>query len=432
MNSTTVQSGTLLYAQSGGVTAVINATASAVVGAARERGVRVLAARNGLLGILREELIDTGAMSESEVAALQHTPGSAFGSSRYKLAASGDDHAQYQRILDVLRAHDVRWLLFNGGNDSADTALKLSRFSRDSGHQLTVIGVPKTIDNDLEVTDCSPGFASAAKYTAIAMLEASLDVASMHSTSTRVFILETMGRHAGWITASAALATRGGNAPGTPLLLFPERVFDPASFTRQVERMVERHGFCTVAAAEGIRTADGAFYSAADQHDAFGHAQLGGVAPRLAALVREELYLKVHWAVPDYLQRSARHVASAVDLEHAIAVGHAAVAYAMEERNGSMPVIVRAPGADYRWSISAAPLAEIANREKKLPDGFISADSMGITPAARDYLAPLIRGEAPPPYGEDGLPRYDVARQTLVEPRLPPWQPPGAAASDQR
>ena len=424
MNTTTTRSGTLLYAQSGGVTAVINATAGAVIASAREQGLRVLAARNGILGVLQEELVDTGSLSTTAVDALQHTPGSAFGSCRYRLGDIDTDRAQYQRLLEVLREHDVRWLLYNGGNDSADTALKLAQFSRESEYRLTVIGVPKTIDNDLEVTDCSPGFGSAAKYTAVAMLEASLDVASMHSTSTRVFILETMGRHAGWMTAAAALAADRGGAAIAPLLLFPERSFDPAVFLQRVTERVAEHGFCTVAASEGIRGADGKFYSAADQHDAFGHAQLGGVAPRLAALVRQELDLKVHWAVPDYLQRSARHVVSAVDLEHAIAVGRAGVAYALEGRNGSMPVIVREPGPEYRWSIAPAALVDIANHEKKLPDNFISADGMGITAAARAYLSPLIRGEAPPPYARDGLPHYPAVDLTLVEQKLPAWQPP--------
>lgn len=424
MNSTTTQSGTLLYAQSGGVTAVINATAGAVIASAREQGLRVLAARNGILGVLQEELVDTASLSDTAVDALQHTPGSAFGSCRYRLGEIDKDRAQYQRLLEVLRAHDVRWLLYNGGNDSADTALKLAQFSQESGYELTVIGVPKTIDNDLEVTDCSPGFGSAAKYTAVAMLEASLDVASMYSTSTRVFILETMGRHAGWMTAAAALAADRGGAAIAPLLLFPERRFDPEIFIERVARGVAEHGFCTVAASEGIRTADGKFYSAADQHDAFGHAQLGGVAPRLAALVRQQLELKVHWAVPDYLQRSARHIASATDLEHAIAVGRSAVAYALEGRNGTMPVIVREAGGDYRWSIAPAPLADIANHEKKLPDDFISADGMGITAAARDYLSPLIRGEAPPPYASDGLPHYPAVDLAVEPQKLPAWQPP--------
>jgi 6-phosphofructokinase 1 len=415
-------SGRLLYAQSGGVTAVINATAAGVIEAARARGVQVYAARNGILGALREELIDTSKESKAAIAALRHTPGGAFGSCRYKLKSLEANRAEYARLIEVLRAHDIRWFLYNGGNDSADTALKISQLGKAMGYDIRCIGVPKTVDNDLAVTDCCPGFGSVAKYTAVAVREASLDVASMADTSTKVFILEVMGRHAGWIAASAGLAGEGADAP-PHLILFPERTFDEDAFLAKVKATVERVGWCTVVASEGIRNAAGQFLAEAGTRDAFGHSQLGGVAPVLAALVKEKLKLKVHWALPDYLQRSARHLASKTDAEQAYAVGKAAVEYALAGRNAVMPVIVRTADAPYRWKIEPAPLARIANHEKTLPKSFLARDGFGITAAARRYLAPLIQGEAPPPYGRDGLPRYVQLKNVAVARQLPAFTP---------
>src|SRR5690606_10373226 len=391
--------GTLLYAQSGGVTAVINATASAVIQTARAHRVKVLAARNGILGALREELLDTSRESAADIRALAHTPGGAFGSCRFKLRSLEEDAARYQRLLEVLKAHEVRWFLYNGGNDSADTALKLSQLAAASGYPLTCVGVPKTVDNDLAVTDNCPGFGSAAKYTAVSVAEAALDVAAMADTSTRVFVYEAMGRHAGWLAAAAGLAAAGPDqAP--QLILFPERPFDEEDFLARVRQVVDRVGWCLVVASEGIRTADGRFVAdAGGGKDAFGHTQLGGVAPWLAARVKDRLGLKVHWALPDYLQRSARHLASKTDLEQALAVGRHAVEYALAGMNGVMPVIVRQSQAPYRWRVQPAPLSRIANREKKMPAAFIRRDGYGITAAARRYLEPLVRGESPPPYG---------------------------------
>jgi len=415
-------SGTLLYAQSGGVTAVINATASAVMQAARARKVKVLAGRNGILGVLREELIDTSKETMAAVRALAHTPGGAFGSCRVKLKSLEDDRAKYERLLDVFRAHDVRWFLYNGGNDSADTALKVSRLAKEFGYPLTCVGVPKTVDNDLAVTDCCPGFGSAAKYTAVSVREAALDVAAMADTSTKVFVYEAMGRHAGWLAASAGLAGTGPDqAPH--LILFPERPFDEADFFAKVRATVERVGYCVVVASEGIQTADGRFVAdAGGGKDSFGHTQLGGVASHLAGRVKDALGYKVHWALPDYLQRSARHLASKTDLEQAMAVGTAAVEYAMDGMNSVMPVIVRTSDTPYRWKIEPAPLSKIANREKKMPAGFLRRDGYGITDKARRYLEPLIRGEAPPPYGRDGLPAYVTLKNVPVAPKLPGWE----------
>jgi 6-phosphofructokinase 1 len=409
--------GKLLYAQSGGVTAVINATAAGVIEAARAKGVTVYAARNGILGALREQLIDTSKESASAIAALRHTPGGAFGSCRYKLKSLDENRAQYARLIEVFRAHDIRWFLYNGGNDSADTALKISQLGKAMDYDIRCIGVPKTVDNDLAVTDCCPGFGSVAKYTAISTLEASLDVASMAETSTKVFILEVMGRHAGWIAAAAGLAGEGADA-APPLILFPEPPLDDAAFLAKVKATVERVGWCTVVTSEGVRNAAGEFLAEAGSRDAFGHTQLGGVAPVLAALVKQRLGYKCHWALPDYLQRSARHAASRVDAEQAHAVGKAAVQYALAGMNAVMPVIVRGADAPYRWKIEPAALAKIANREKKMPKNFISRDGFGITAAARRYLAPLIRGEAPLPYGKDGLPRYVRLKNVAVARRL--------------
>ncbi|MET0508646.1 MAG: 6-phosphofructokinase [Burkholderiaceae bacterium] len=410
---------TLLYAQSGGVTAVINATASAVIAEARARKVKVLAARNGILGALREELFDTSKESAATIAALAHTPGGAFGSCRVKLKSLEDDRVRYERLLAVLRAHDVRYFLYNGGNDSADTALKVSKLAAEFDYPLTCIGVPKTIDNDLAVTDCCPGFGSAARYTAVSVAECALDVAAMAETSTRVMIYEAMGRHAGWLAAAGGLA--GKTADDAPhLILFPERPYDEADFLARVRATVDRVGFCLVVASEGIKTSDGRFVAdAGGGKDSFGHTQLGGVGSFLASRVKDELKLKARWCLPDYLQRSARHLASKTDLDQAQAVGKAAVKLALAGDNATMPVIKRTSDSPYRWKIEAAPLEKVANHEKKMPAGFIRKDGYGITAAARAYLEPLIRGDASVPFGRDGIPRYPELRNRLVAKKLP-------------
>lgn len=421
MASRSSRKGQLLYAQSGGVTAVINTTASAVLTRARRRGVRAIAARNGILGVLREELYAAWRESPAALRALRHTPGGAFGSCRFKL---GDPKVQpelYQRVVDVLRAHDVRYFLYNGGNDSADTALKLSGISAELGYELTCVGVPKTVDNDLAVTDCCPGFGSVAKYTAVSVQEAALDVRAMADSSTKVFVYEAMGRHAGWIAAAAGLA--GVSADDAPhLILFPERAFDEADFLARVAATVARVGWCVVVASEGIRLADGRFVAEAGGTDAFGHAQLGGVAAFLAERVRTSLGMKVHWTLPDYLQRSARHLASATDVEQAWAVGEAAVDLALAGENAVMPVIERVRDVPYRWRVVSAPLSDIANHEKKLPAQFIRKDGYGITPSARRYLEPLIRGEDTPPYDRTrGVPKYVTLANRRVQPLLAPF-----------
>jgi len=407
------------YAQSGGVTAVINASAAGVIETARRHRTRighVYAGRNGIIGALTEDLIDTGRDSARAIAALKHTPAGAFGSCRYKLGALDTHRAQYERLIEVFRAHDIGYFFYNGGNDSADTCLKVAEVARAFGYPLGAIHVPKTVDNDLAVTDNCPGFGSVAKYIATSMREAAFDVASMARTSTRVFVLEVMGRHAGWITAAAGLADDAAT-PVPLVLLFPEVPFDESAFVAAVRDRTERHGYCCVGVSEGLRGADGRLLSESGARDAFGHAQLGGVGPLVAKLVKDRLGYKYHWAVADYLQRAARHLASKTDLDQSYAVGRAAVELALAGHNAVMPTIVRISDRPYRWKIGTAPLARIANREKTLPRNFITADGFGITAKARAYLVPLIRGEVPPPF-RDGLPQYVRLKNAAVPRKL--------------
>jgi len=411
----------ILYAQSGGVTPVINATACGVIETARkhrDRIGKVFAGKDGIIGILREELIDTSKENRSAIAALRHTPGGAFGSCRYKLKSIEESRREYERLIEVLRAHDIGYFFYNGGGDSADTAHKVSQIGKNLGFEVQCIGVPKTIDNDLPVTDNCPGFGSVAKYVAVSILEASLDVESMASSSTKVFILEVMGRHAGWIAAAAGLAAREEGDP-PHIILFPEVPFRQREFLAKVKNAVERHGYCSIVVSEGVRDAKGKFLSDTGTRDAFGHAQLGGVAPVVASIVREKLGYKYHWAVSDYLQRSARHVASRTDVEQAYAVGAAAVELALEGKSGVMPVIKRLSNDPYRWKIGETTLGRVANREKMMPKSYIAADGFGITAAARRYLAPLIQGEDYPPYGRDGLPKYVRMKKVLLAKKLP-------------
>lgn len=407
------------YAQSGGVTAVVNTTACAVVETARAHAARIgrlYAGRNGIIGALTEDLIDTSRESARAIAALKHTPAGAFGSCRYKLASLDKDRAQYERLIEVFRAHDIGYFFYNGGNDSADTCLKVSQLSERTGYPLIAVHVPKTVDNDLAVTDCCPGFGSVAKYVATSMREAAFDVASMAKTSTRVFVLEVMGRHAGWITAAVGLAD-DERTPIPLLLLFPEVPFDETAFFAQVDAKVKRFGYCCIGVSEGLQNAEGKLLAETGTRDAFGHAQLGGVGPLIAAMTKDRLGHKYHWAVADYLQRAARHLASKTDLEQAYAVGKAAVELALAGRNAVMPAIVRTADKPYRWKIGVAPLDRIANVEKKLPRDFISADGFGITAKARRYLSPLVRGEDFPPF-VDGLPSYVRLRNVAVPKKL--------------
>jgi ATP-dependent phosphofructokinase / diphosphate-dependent phosphofructokinase len=405
------------YAQSGGVSAVINASACGVLQTARQHSdliAKVYAGRNGIVGALTEDFIDTSVESEAAIAALKHTPGAAFGSCRYKLGSLRDD-PRYERLIEVFRAHDIGFFFYNGGGDSQDTAYKVNQISSELTDPIVCIGIPKTVDNDLAITDSSPGFGSAAKYVATSIREAAFDLAAMSRTSTNVFALEVMGRHAGWTTAACALAAEHeDDAPH--VLLLPEVAFDEGRFLTKVNETLARCGHCVIAVSEGIKRPNGEFLSAGSK-DAFGHAQLGGVAPLITSLISAKLGCKCHWAVPDYLQRSARHIASETDVEQAYAIGRAAVEFAITGRNAVMPAIRRLTDEPYRWDIIAAPLSEVANREKLLPPDFISPDGFGITEAARRYLAPLIVGEAYPPF-KNGLPDYVKLRNARVPKKL--------------
>jgi len=407
------------YAQSGGVTAVINASAAAVIETARKHRARigsVYAGRNGIIGALTEDLIDTNRESARAIAALSHTPGGAFGSCRYKLKGLDENRAQYERLIEVFRAHDIGYFFYNGGNDSADTCLKVSQIASTLGYPLTAVHVPKTVDNDLPITDNCPGFGSVAKYVATSMREAAFDVASMAKTSTRVFVLEVMGRNAGWITAAVGMAD-DDDTPIPLVLLFPEIAFDQQKFLAAVDANVTRFGYCCVGVSEGLKNAAGSLMAEAGTKDAFGHAQLGGVGPLIASIVKDNLKYKYHWAVADYLQRAARHLASKTDLDQSYAVGKAAVEMALAGKNAVMPAITRVSDRPYRWKITEAPLEKVANVEKMLPPAFITKDGFGITDRARRYLAPLIRGESPPPF-KDGLPRYVRLKNVAVAKKL--------------
>jgi len=406
------------YAQSGGVTSVINASACGVIQTCRKHADRigtVYAGRNGIIGALSEELIDTSLESDADIAALISTPSGAFGSCRFKLKSLEENRREYERLIEVFKAHDIGYFFYNGGGDSADTCYKVSQLSETLGFPVQAIHIPKTVDNDLPVTDNCPGFGSVAKYIAVSALEASFDVASMAKTSTKVFILEVMGRHAGWIAAAGGLISDYGVPV---LLLLPEVDFDHDRFIAAVQAKVDEFGYCTVVVSEGARNADGSFLAEQGTRDAFGHAQLGGVAPVVANMIKQALGHKFHWAVADYLQRAARHIASATDVEQAYALGRSGVEMALAGKNAIMPTIDRISNQPYQWKIGSTDLANVANVEKTMPLDFISSDGFGITDSCRDYLYPLIQGESYPDYDERGMPRYVVLKNQLVAKKL--------------
>jgi 6-phosphofructokinase 1 len=407
------------YAQSGGVTSVINASAAGVIETARrfpDKIGKVYAGRNGIIGALTEDLIDTSVEPAEAIAALKYTPAGAFGSCRYKLKGLEENKAEYERLIDVFKAHDIGYFFYNGGGDSQDTSHKVSQISESLGYPITCVGVPKTIDNDLPITDTCPGFGSVAKYVAISTREAAFDVASMALTSTKVFVLEVMGRHAGWIAAAAGLAAeKQGDAPH--VILFPEVTFDETAFLGRVKASVENYGYCVIVVSEGVKNAEGRFLAESGSKDAFGHAQLGGVAPVIAQLVKDKLGYKYHYAVADYLQRAARHIASKTDVEQAYAMGKAAVELALSGKTAVMPTVVRLSEEPYRWEVGSANLADVANVEKKMPADYISDDGFGITAACRRYLQPLIEGEDYPPY-KNGLPDYVRLKNAAVPKKL--------------
>lgn len=413
----------LFYAQSGGVTSVINASACGVIETARankDKIGKVYAGLNGIVGALNENLIDTSKESAKTIASLRQTPAGAFGSCRYKLKSYTENTREYERLMEVFKAHNIRYFLYNGGGDSQDTANKIAQLSIEKNYPITCIGVPKTVDNDLPITDNCPGFGSVAKYVAVSIREAGLDVASMCESSTKVFVMEVMGRHAGWIAGAAGLAAENeGDAPH--IILFPEIPFVREKFLKRVKACVKKYGYCAVVVSEGAQTADGKFLADAGSVDAFGHVQLGGVAPYIAKMINDELGYKYHWAVADYLQRAARHIASGTDVEQAYAVGKAAVEFALAGKNAVMPIIVRGKGKKYSWSVGEAKLADVANVEKMMPRDYISKDGFQITDKGREYLAPLIGGEDYPPY-KNGIPQYARLKKVLAPKKLKPWR----------
>ena len=408
------------YAQSGGVTAVINASACGVIETARKHSDKigtVYAGRNGIIGALTEDLIDTSLETDADIAALRHTPSGGFGSCRFKLKGLEESKAEYERLIEVFKAHDIGYFFYNGGGDSADTCYKISQLSEKMGYPIQAIHVPKTVDNDLPITDTCPGFGSVAKYIAVSTLEASYDVRSMAKTSTKIFVIEVMGRHAGWIAAAGGLV----EDQGIPVvILFPEVEFDKDKFMAKVKAKVEEHGFCTIVVSEGAHWPDGKFLAEQGTRDAFGHAQLGGAAPVVANMVKDELGLKFHWAVADYLQRAARHLASKTDVEQAYAVGKAGVEFAINGDNSIMPSIERISNDPFEWTVGKAPLSEVANVEKMMPMDFISDDGFGITDACKQYLLPLIQGEDYPPY-KNGLPDYVTLKNISIDKKLDPF-----------
>jgi len=408
------------YAQSGGVTAVINSSACGVIETARKNSDKigkVYAGENGIIGALTENLIDTSLESDSDIAALNHTPSGGFGSCRYKMKSLEANKAEYERLIEVFKAHNIGYFFYNGGGDSADTCLKVSQLSESMGYPIQAIHIPKTVDNDLPVTDNCPGFGSVAKYIAVSTMEASFDVASMAATSTKVFVLEVMGRHAGWIAAAGGLVDSS-----IPVgILFPEVDFDEKAFLDKVDNNVKEFGYCTIVVSEGTKWPDGRFLAEQGTRDDFGHAQLGGAAPVVANLIKNALGYKFHWAVADYLQRAARHLASDSDVEQAYALGQAAVEMALEGKNSVMPAIVRISNNPYKWEIGCGELKDVANVEKMMPKNYISADGFSITDLCREYLLPLIEGENYPPYN-DGLPNYVVLKKSKVVQKLPPFE----------
>ena len=407
-----------IYAQSGGVTSVINATAGGVIEAARKskRINKLFAGKNGIRGLLREDIIDTSIEDMIEIKKLQHTPGGIFGSCRHKLKDPSSNKREYERLIEVFRAHDIGYFFYNGGGDSQDTTNKISQFTIDAGFPVNCIGIPKTVDNDLPYTDNCPGFGSVAKYVATSVREASLDVQSMSESSTKVFIMEVMGRHAGWIAASSGLAhDKNNSAPH--IILLPEVPFYKAKFLKRVKDTIKKHGFCVIVVSEGARFKNGEFIADAGTVDSFGHKQLGGVAPTIAEMIKDNLGLKYHWAVSDYLQRAARHISSKTDVDQAYAVGKAAVKFALSGENAVMPVIKRTSSNPYSWEIDKVKLSRVANVEKKLPQKFISKDGFGVTEACKNHIRPLIQGEAYPPY-KDGVIETASLKNKLVKKKL--------------
>ena len=416
--------GNIFYAQSGGVTPVINATAAGVIDAYNKNKKsfgKLYVGKNGILGALNEELIDISKEDKTQLALLKQTPGGAFGSCRLKLSDFKKSKKDFDRLYEVFKKHNIRYFFYNGGGDSQDTTNKVSKFFKEKNYSIICIGLPKTIDNDLPVTDNCPGFGSVAKYIATSTLEASLDVKSMCETSTKVFILEVMGRHAGWLAASAGvIKEKAGDAPH--LILFPEIQFNQSSFLKKVKETTIKYGYCVIVASEGIKDNKNKFLSDSGLKDSFGHAQLGGVAPVLSSIITNKLKYKVHWAVSDYLQRAARHIASTVDVDQAYALGLESIKVAKLDNNNIMLTIKSTKiKQKYKWSISSTNLNNVANVEKMLPKNFIKSNGFEITRSCKEYISNLIQGEDYPSY-DNGIPQYAKLECKTIKKKLPAYK----------
>ena len=411
--------GNIFYAQSGGVTPVINATAAGVIaGYLKNKKVfgKLYIGKNGILGALKEELIDVNNENTKELDLLKYTPGGAFGSCRLKLKDFKKSKKDFDRIYDVFKAHNIRYFLYNGGGDSQDTTNKISKYFSNQKYPLVCLGLPKTIDNDLPVTYTCPGFGSVAKYIATSTLEASLDVMSMSQTSTKVFILEVMGRHSGWLAASSGVIKSNQSDP-PHIILFPERKFDKTEFLKKVKNAVSKYSYCVVVASEGIQDKKGKFISDSGEKDSFGHAQLGGVAPMLSNMIMNNLKLKVHWAVSDYLQRAARHISSSVDVDQAYKLGTESVELAKKNITDVMLTIEKKKSSKFKWSIGTTKLDNVANIEKKLPKNYIKSNGYEITAACKKYISNLIEGESFPIF-KNGYPLYAKMKCKLIKKKL--------------
>ena len=412
--------GNIFYAQSGGVTPVINATAAGVIDEYNKNKKsfgKLYIGKNGILGALKEELIDISMEDKSQLALLKQTPGGAFGSCRLKLNDFKKSKKEFERIYKVFKKHNIRYFFYNGGGDSQDTTNKISKFFSERNYFIVCIGLPKTIDNDLPITDNCPGFGSVAKYIATSTLEASLDVKSMCKTSTKVFILEVMGRHAGWLAASSGvIKEKIGDAPH--LILLPEIKFNQILFLKKVKETTIKYGYCVIVASEGIKDGKNKFLSDSGLRDSFGHAQLGGVAPVLSSIINNKLKYKVHWAVSDYLQRAARHIASKVDVDQAYTLGLESIKVAKTNINNIMLTIKNdSMKKNYKWSISSTNLDNVANVEKMLPKNFIKSNNFEITNSCKQYILNLIQGEDYPTY-QNGFPKYAKLRCKTIKKKL--------------
>jgi len=415
----------VLYAQAGGVSAVINASAAAVIEKVQkhpDQFGKIYTALNGIKGVLEEALIDVSNMSSETLERLKHQPGAAFKACRFDLDPLEHNTAQYERVLEVFKTYEIGYFFYNGGNGSMVTAQKVADYCGEHGHPVICVGVAKTIDNDLDLSHCSPGFGSAAKYIATSFLEASLDIISMHETSSKFFVMECMGRNTGWLTLAAGLAKEV--IPDLPLILLPaERAFNKTLFIQKVEQLISEKGYCVCAVSEGLQDEQGEYLAIAGIEHTLerDYTQLGGVGSYLSHMVSQHIQSKTHCAVPDYLQRSASHIVSQTDWQMAYDAGKASVEAALRGAHGVLPIIEVTGENPLTWCFKTVELEAVANLEKTVPDNFLTEDGMDITPAALDYLRPLIQGERPVHF-KNGLPDIAIMSFVQVQKKLTPFR----------